>query len=121
MPNLPTPLDSAARRLLGVLAVSILRVLGHLPQPLVLALGTLFLPLYIPFRCATRARLRRLGIPAFAYYRTRLRLALLSLRHLLGLPDGLEVRIEGVELYEAALATGRPIVLLGWHQGPVEL
>ena len=55
------------------------------------------------------------------YYRMRLRLALLSLRHLLRLPDGCTVTIEGEEHYRAALASGRPVLILGWHQGPVEL
>jgi lauroyl/myristoyl acyltransferase len=105
----------------GWAATAFLRVLGRWPLPMALALGRVLLPLYFPFRRATRARLRALRISCPAYYRMRLRLALLSLRHLLGRPDGLEVRVEGQELYAAAQATGRPILLLGWHQGPVEL
>lgn len=107
--------------LAGRLAVALLRVLGRLPLPCVQALGAVLLPFYRPFRRATGARLRALGLRPRDYYRARLRLAALSLRHVLGRPDGLRIEIEGAEFYAAALATGRPVALLGWHQGPVEL
>jgi lauroyl/myristoyl acyltransferase len=111
------------RFLAGKLAVHFLALAGLLPIRLTFALGALLLPLYVPFRRATRARLRRLDPPVspLAYYRMRLRLALLSLRHTLGRPDGCTVIVEGAELLEVALASGKPVALLGWHQGPVEL
>jgi lauroyl/myristoyl acyltransferase len=111
------------RALAGRLAVGILNVLGRLPTGAALALGTALLPLYVPFRVRTRRRLRSLHPPvgALAYYRMRLRLALLSLRHLRGLPDGLARAVGGEAHYRAALESGRPVVLVGWHQGPVEL
>jgi lauroyl/myristoyl acyltransferase len=109
------------RWILGLLSVALLRLVACLPLRVATQAGLCLLPVYIPLRHITCERLRRLGLSPPAYYRTRLRLALLSLRHLLGKPDGLKVRVEGGELYAAAQATGRPIVLLGWHQGPVEL
>jgi hypothetical protein len=114
------------RSLLGFLAVALLRLIARLPLSLSFATGALLLPLYIPFRRRTRVRLGRLSrgglrVAPPAYYRTRLRLALLSLRHLFQRPDGTKVCIEGRERYAAALASGKPVVILGWHQGPVEL
>jgi lauroyl/myristoyl acyltransferase len=111
------------RSIAGRLAVGLLHVLSRLPVPLVGALGTILLPFYIPFRRRTRERLRKLEPPvrALDYNRMRLRLALLSLRHVLGLSDGCTVIVEGGDAYQAALASGDPVVLLGWHQGPVEL
>ena len=114
------------RQVVGFFVVLILKVLGRLPLWIPLALGTTLLPFYIPFRRRTRARLRQLStidlrVAPLPYYRMRLRLALLSLKHLLGLPDGCTVTIEGQEHYDAALASGKPVVILGWHQGPVEL
>jgi lauroyl/myristoyl acyltransferase len=51
----------------------------------------------------------------------RLRLTLLSLKHLRGRPDGCALQVEGREHFIAALRSGKPVVVLGWHQGPVEL
>jgi lauroyl/myristoyl acyltransferase len=119
-------MEKSGRRAAGWIAVAILKLLGRLPIGIPLLVGSALLPLYLPFRFRTRARFRRLSrvglkIHPYLYYRTRLRLALLSLKHLLGLPDGCTVTIEGREHYEAALASGKPVVVLGWHQGPVEL
>jgi hypothetical protein len=55
------------------------------------------------------------------YYVMRVRLVLLSLRHLLGRTDGCRHIVENADLYHDALRSGKPVVLLGWHQGPVEL
>jgi lauroyl/myristoyl acyltransferase len=56
-----------------------------------------------------------------AYYRRRLDLALASLR-LHGRPlDCAAVRVEGGERYREALASGRPLALMGLHMGVVEL
>jgi hypothetical protein len=117
---------------LGLLAVALLEILGRLPPALPFALGSALLALYAPFRFRTRERLRRLDPPveALAYYRMRLRLALMSARR-----DTVEngIRIEGGAIFEDALlfgntsentsgkAPGKPVLLLGWHQGPVEL
>jgi lauroyl/myristoyl acyltransferase len=109
------------RWILGLLSVALLRLVARLPLRVATQAGLWLLPAYIPLRPFTRGRLRRLGLSPRAYYRIRLRLALLSLRHLLDRRDGLRIAVEGEGLYAAALATGRPIVLLGWHQGPVEL
>ena len=110
----------------GFLAVTTLKILALLPPGIIVALGTPLLPVYALFRIQTRRRLKHAGVrfpppPPFAYYRTRLKLAALSLRHLTGKHDDMPVQVEGEDLYDAALATGKPVVLLGWHQGPVEL
>ena len=114
------------RRLLGFLAVALLKILARLPLRLLLGIGAALLPFYIPFRRRTCARLRQLSrvglrVQPYPYYCMRLRLALLSLKHLRALPDGCTIHVEGREHYEAALASGKPVVVLGWHQGPVEL
>lgn len=111
------------RFLLGRLSVGLLNAIGRLPVRWSFALGRLLLPLYVPFRVGTRSRLRNLPLPVEprAYYRMRLRLALLSLRQLLGREDAGTIGVEGSGLYADALASGNPVVLLGWHQGPVEL
>ena len=115
----------------GYVAVAALKLLAKLPVPLAHGLGQPLLPLYLLsllWRPRMRRRLSYAAPPgvakpmfAFAYYSVRLRLALLSLRHLLGRPDGCNRIVENEDLYHAALATGKPVVLLGWHQGPVEL
>jgi lauroyl/myristoyl acyltransferase len=103
----------------GWAAVALLKILGRLPLWIPLALGSVLLPLYIPFRRRTRMRFGRSMLRP--YYRMRLRLALLSLRHLLGRPDGCVLQVEGREHFLAALKSEKPVVVLGWHQGPVEL
>lgn len=129
------------RRIAGEIAVALLKILGRLPLWIPLALGTVLLPLYLPFRPRTRLRLFQLRdgqertapglrggrlrpyprVDPYTYYRMRLRLTLLSLRHLLGRPDGCALQVEGREHFLAALKSGKPVVVLGWHQGPVEL
>ncbi len=111
----------------GFLAVTTLKILAFLPPKIIVALGTPLLPVYALFRIQIRLRLKHAGVRVshpltpFAYYRTRLKLAAVSLRHLTGKYDDMPVQVEGEDLYDAALATGKPVVLLGWHQGPVEL
>jgi lauroyl/myristoyl acyltransferase len=111
------------RLLLGLLSVLILEGIARLPFQLTLAAGSLLLPFYLPFRHRTRARLRaqRPPVSAWTYYRMRLRLILISLQQLTERPDGCTLRVEGSSCFEDALASGKPVVLLGWHQGPVEL
>jgi len=116
------------RRAAGLLAVAILKGIARLPIPLVLACGIPLIPVYLALRPRMWKRLRKAAptsrqAPAFPvrYYGMRLRLVLLSLRHLRGLPDGCTHVVENTDLYHAALRTGKPVVLLGWHQGPVEL
>ena len=111
------------RRLAGALAVGVLNIIGRLPIKISLALGSLLLPLYVPFRFRTRAKLRDLHPPvsAFTYYRMRLRLALLSVQHALGRPDGCETKVEQGGFFADVLSSGKPVLLFGWHQGPVEL
>ena len=98
------------RALAGFAAIVTLKILGFFPPAFNIALGTPWLPLYALAR-------RR----AFPYYRMRLRLAALSLRHLTGHWNDCPIHIEGEEHYLAALAGGKPVALLGWHQGPMEL
>ena len=111
----------------GFLAVTTLKILAILPPGIIVALGTPLLPIYALFRVQTRRRLKQMQVwvphspTPLTYYRTRLKLAALSLRHLKGKLDDMPIQVEGEELYDAALATGKPVVLLGWHQGPVEL
>jgi lauroyl/myristoyl acyltransferase len=108
---------------LGHLSVGILNLTGRLPIGVSLSIGTVFLPFHIPFRHRTRAKLRSLRPPVgvFAYYRMRLRLALLSVRRALRKPDGCTITIQGAGSFADALSSGKPVLLLGWHQGPVEL
>ncbi len=112
-----------ARRIAGHLAVRLLTAITRMPPILARSLGTLLLPAYLPLRRRTRAKLRRHcpHVSAFRYYRTRLYLALLSARHIRNRPDGCVHIVENAALFTAALAQDRPVVLLGWHQGPVEL
>lgn len=114
---------SLPRRFAGLVAVAALALLARAPCRLVLGAGTLLLPFYIPLRRRTRAKLRRHcpHVTPLRYYRMRLRLAWLSLRHATDRPDHCRHHIENARLFTQALATGRPVVLLGWHQGPVEL
>ena len=111
------------RSLAGLISTAALRLLGTLPPGVIVALGSPLLPFYALIRPQTKRRLRSLPVPVptLPYYRMRLRLAALSLRHLTNHPNDLTVRIEGEEHYHAALASGKPVALLGWHQGPVEL
>jgi len=115
------------RTLAGVLAVAVLKLLSRFPPNLIVALGTPWLPFYALCRRSVRQRLNSLyskvsNFPKpLAYYRMRLRLAALSLRHLTGYDDDLSVRVDGEEHYRAALVNRRPVALLGWHQGPVEM
>lgn len=124
------------RRLAGTAAALLLKGIARIPIGIAFALGCALLPLYIPFRPRTRMRLRILRTPprgagtrnlhapsltSRAYYRMRLRLSLHSLRHLLGLPDGLTRKVGGGALYRTALESGKPVVLVGWHHGPIEL
>jgi lauroyl/myristoyl acyltransferase len=123
----PSPLIRGA----GALAVGFLRGLGSIPVELALALLT---PGLLPYRLLRRrhvARLRacfaaspfgdRLSLPV--YYRRRLALLLSGLRaH--GRPVTAafpRVETEGAGIYADALASGRPVVLLGLHAGPWEL
>lgn len=110
------------RVIAGALAVGVLNVLGRLPTTISLGIGFALLPLYVPFRFRTRAKLRRLGprVDVFGYYRMRLRLTLLSVKHALSLPDGCETKVKQGGFFADALSSGKPVLLLGWHQGPVE-
>jgi lauroyl/myristoyl acyltransferase len=116
------------RRAAGLLVVAILKMLARLPLPVVRAFGLPLIPIYLIARprmwtqlWKAAPTLRQAPIFPFRYYSMRLRLALLSLRHLLGPTDGCTHIVENVDLYHAALRTGKPIALLGWHQGPVEM
>lgn len=115
------------RRAAGRAAVAILKGISRLPIPLVHAAALPFIPFYLALRPRVAARLwsaapHAFTAPAFpfAYYSMRVRLALLSLRHLLRRADGCTYVVENEDLYHAALRSGSPVVLLGWHQGPVE-
>jgi lauroyl/myristoyl acyltransferase len=116
-----------ARWLAGLLSVSALKALSFLPPRLIFRFSFPFLPLYSLARQSVRHRLQYLRdhIPAApispAYYRMRLRLAALTLRHLTGHWKDAHIRVEGGTHYQSALAGGKPVALIGWHQGPVEL
>ncbi len=112
----------------GFLAVAALKLLGLFPPRVLVFLGTPWIPFYILLRKSTRRRLKGLKsrvafpIPSpLTYYRMRLRIAALSLRHLTGHYNDCLIRMEGEEFYRVACAAGRPVALVGWHQGPVEL
>lgn len=110
----------------GRLATAALEGLARLPAPAVLALAAPLLPLYAACRPSVRAKLRALPssmppVGTSAYYRMRLCLAHLSVRPATETPDPTRVEIRGGELFAEALSSGRPVVLFGWHQGPVEL
>ncbi len=111
----------------GWLAVLLLRGLRRIPISLALALMVPALYAYPLFRRAHARRLRaafaaspfreRLGLSR--YYRMRARLLLLGLKaHGGPLPRH---RSEGTGHYQAALASGRPVVLIGLHAGPLEM
>ncbi len=113
----------APRLLAGHLAVAVLTLIARLPLGITRFIGTALLPLYLPFRPRTRAKLMRYcpQVGPLRYYRTRLQLALLSIRHATQRPDHCLHHVENPHAFDDALATQRPVVLLGWHQGPVEL
>lgn len=114
------------RRLAGFALVATLKALNRLPDRVLITAGLPFLACYARIRPAKR-RLKALRVggvfavpTADAYYRMRFRLGLFSLRQLLGRsPSG--IAVEGEEHYRAALRTGKPVVLVGWHLGPVEM
>ena len=107
----------------------LLRVLRRLPLPLTLALARPALSLYPRLRPAHARRLRaRFAASPFreldlkGYYRARLELMLRGLRaHGRELPPGSLGEVAGSGHYRAALASGRPVALLGLHLGVVEL
>ncbi len=112
----------------GFVAAGFLRGLSRLPPRIVVKVGSPLLPVYRFFRPHWRRRwsdLSRavpLAWPSLAqYYRMRLRLATLALRQLTGHVHDQPIRCIGAGHYHAALASGRPLALVGWHQGPVEL
>jgi len=116
------------RSLAGILATQTLRALALLSPKILYAMGSPLLPLYALFQNRLRRRLDLLVAQTnliltspLPYYQTRLQLAAHSLRHLTGHFNDLPLHIEGVEHYRSALETGKPVALLGWHQGPVEL
>lgn len=116
------------RRAAGRAAVALLKGITCLPLPLARAAALPLIPVYMLLRPRTTVRLwKSPPVPAqalafpFLYYVMRVRLALLSLRHLVNRPDGCTIVVENEDLYHAALRSGKPVVLLGWHQGPVEL
>jgi lauroyl/myristoyl acyltransferase len=118
-------------RAAGALAVPLLRALGAIPVARARAILSPALPLYPWLRRRHAARLRAcFSVSPFgetlglrAYYRSRLALLLAGLRaH--GRPVTAAFphpRVEGEAAYARALASGRPVVLLGLHAGPWEL
>jgi lauroyl/myristoyl acyltransferase len=107
----------------GFLAVGVLDILGRLPLGIAYAAGNALLPPYVPFRLRTRSKLRNLrpAVDPFVYYRLRLRLALLSVRSTSARQGNANIKIEEGDFFAGALSSGKPVLLLGWHQGPVEL
>ncbi len=132
----PSPAPSTSSpslivRSAGFLAVLCLRALGAVPVPLSQALLSPFLIAYRISRRRHGARLRAcFAASPFAdrlspggYYRLRLRLILLGLRAHGRAVTATFPRIDahGEAFYANALASGRPVVLLGLHAGPWEL
>jgi lauroyl/myristoyl acyltransferase len=118
-------------RAAGRLAVLLLRGLSALPVSISVPL---LAPGLLPYRWLRRRQADRLRacfaaspfadrLALSAYYRLRLRLLLSGLRaH--GRPVTAvfpRMGIEGEGHYDRALASGRPVVLLGLHAGPFEL
>jgi lauroyl/myristoyl acyltransferase len=131
LPDTPSTRSPAfPAQLTGILAVAALRALRRLPLPFarfLLSPGPL---LHRLLRRRQRARLRACfaaapfaGLSEGPYYRRRLDLLLRGLRsHGRPVTEAFpRVRVEGGERYRAALASGRPVALLGLHAGPFEL
>jgi lauroyl/myristoyl acyltransferase len=118
-------------RAAGALCVLALRGLGALPLEHARALLTLPVRLYPWLRRRHAVRLRAcFSASPFAgtlrlsgYYRTRLGLLLSGLSaHGRTVTSAFHLaRMEGEAAYARALASGRPVVLLGLHAGPWEL
>lgn len=113
------------REAIGLLCLTALRMVRFLPPTfLVVALRPL-LPFYPLVRPAHIRRLRAcfaaapFPIAIGAYYRCRLGLLAKALRSHGGSRQ--PVRQEGLAHYREALATGRPVALLGLHAGPFEM
>jgi lauroyl/myristoyl acyltransferase len=118
-------------RAAGALAVLLLRGLGALPTHRAQAILAPAARLYPRLRRHQAARLRACfsaspcaeTLDLRTYYRSRLGLLLSGLRaH--GRPVTAAFprrRVEGEDAYARALASGRPVVLLGLHAGPWEL
>jgi lauroyl/myristoyl acyltransferase len=117
--------------LAGALAVHLLRALGAIPARLAHACLAPALTPYPRLRGRQARRLRAcFSVSPFAksldvetYYRSRLALLLSGLRaHGRPVTEAFpHLRVEAEEAYARALASGRPVVLLGLHAGPWEL
>lgn len=123
------PISRFPRLLAGRLAAAVLGILRDTPLPVSRALLSPWLGAYPRLRPAHARRLVSLfaaspfaaSLSLGAYYRRRLDLALASLR-LHGRPlDRASVRVEGGDFYREAVASGRPVALMGLHMGVVEL
>lgn len=118
---------SLSREAAGAACVALLRILRRLPSRWSIAMLRPWLPLYAVARAGHVRRLRAcfaaapFAIGLTAYYRARLGILARGLRaH--GRPPGAGAyREEGRRHYEDALASGRPVALLGLHAGPFEL
>lgn len=126
-----TSAPSLPIRAAGALAVLLLRALGSVQVEGAQSLLSPLLSWYPRLRRRQAARLRAcFSASPYAqtlvirdYYRTRLGLLLSGLRaH--GRPVTAafpRLRVEGEGIYARALASGKPVVLLGLHAGPWEL
>lgn len=119
----------AARRLLGQACVAVLKALRAVPARLAETALRPLLSAYPALRPSQARRLRSLfaaspfagRLTMAAYYRRRLSLMLRGLA-LHGRPlAGLRLAVEGEEHYRSALASGRPVALLGLHMGLLEI
>lgn len=116
---------SHIREAAGILCVTALRLIRILPPTFVVTALRPLLQCYPLLRPAHARRLRAcfaaapFPIAIGAYYRCRLRLLAHALRG-----HGRNrhpVRQEGLAHYRKALASGRPVALLGLHAGPFEM
>ena len=117
----PDPVREAA----GHLCVAALRLIRRFPPGAVASALRPLLSLYPLLRPAHARRLRDcfaaapFTVTIGAYYRQRLELLARGVRGHGRVRD--EARQEGLAHYENALASGRPVALLGLHAGPFEL
>ncbi len=121
-------LKSWGRDCAGHAAVAVLRGLRLFPSSLLIAVGDPLLPAYIRLR---RKHTNSLGrkwsatpwsssLSPSIYYRMRLRLYAANLQ-LHGRPLRSEdFSVTGLHYWQAALESGRPVLLVGHHLGPVE-
>ncbi len=126
--NLAVGRESILRQASGHAAVALLRLFRITPKPILLSLGTTLLPLYLRVRKAHAQKLREKWnqtpwsrpLNLRDYYRMRLRLFHRNLQlHGRPLQVG-EYTVSGLQHWNSALSSQKPVLLVSHHLGPVE-